>query len=72
MGALTPQPSPMHWGAIANEIDVDSHFQPEAIEYDQKRQLFLEVKGIYILRVTNEQVYQQVDEVVEAMVYDRP
>ena len=49
------------------EIDGDSHFQPDAIEYDQKRQLFLESKGIYVVRFTNEQVYQQLDEVLEAI-----
>ena len=52
---------------LAIEIDGDSHFQPDAIEYDQERQLFLEAKGIRVVRFTNEQVYQQLDEVVEAI-----
>ncbi|MBW4678262.1 MAG: endonuclease domain-containing protein [Desmonostoc geniculatum HA4340-LM1] len=52
---------------LAIEIDGDSHFQPDAIEYDKERQLFLEAKGIRVVRFTNEQVYQQLDEVVEAI-----
>ncbi|MBW4642032.1 MAG: endonuclease domain-containing protein [Goleter apudmare HA4340-LM2] len=52
---------------LAIEIDGDSHFQPDAIEYDKERQLFLATKGICVVRFTNEQVYQQLDEVVEAI-----
>jgi len=52
---------------LAIEIDGDSHFQPEAVKYDRERQLFLEAKGIRVVRFTNEQVYQQLDEVVEAI-----
>ena len=52
---------------LAIEIDGDSHFHPDAIEYDRERQLFLEAKGTYVVRFTNEQVYQQLDEVVEAI-----
>lgn len=52
---------------LAIEIDGDSHFQPEAIEYDQQRQRYLEAKGICVVRFTNEQVYQHLDQVVEAI-----
>jgi very-short-patch-repair endonuclease len=52
---------------LAIEIDGDSHFQPDAIEYDKERQLYLEAKGICVVRLTNEQIYQQLDDVVEAI-----
>jgi very-short-patch-repair endonuclease len=52
---------------LAIEIDGDSHFQPDAIKYDKERQLYLEAKGICVVRFTNEQVYQQLDDVVEAI-----
>lgn len=37
---------------LAIEIDGDSHFQPDAIEYDKERQLYLEAKGIGVVRFT--------------------
>ncbi|WP_238178368.1 endonuclease domain-containing protein [Calothrix sp. 336/3] len=52
---------------LAIEIDGESHIQPRAMEYDQERQLFLEAKGIRVMRFTNEQVYQKLDGVVEAI-----
>lgn len=52
---------------LAIEIDGPIHFQPEAIEYDKRRQLYLETKGIYVIRFTNNQVYQELDGVLEAI-----
>lgn len=52
---------------LAIEIDGSIHFRPEAIEYDRERQRYLEAKGICVIRFTNEQVYRQLDEVVEAI-----
>ena len=38
------------------EVDGDSHFTPEAQEYDQKRTEILEGYGLKVLRFTNEQI----------------
>ena len=38
------------------EIDGESHFTPEAQEYDQKRTEILEGYSLKVLRFTNEQV----------------
>ncbi len=46
---------------LAIEVDGDSHLRDGAPEYDVERQLFLEAKGIRVLRVTNEQVYEDLD-----------
>jgi very-short-patch-repair endonuclease len=52
---------------LALEIDGDSHFQAGAIAYDKERQSFLESKGTQILRFTNQQVYEDLDSVTEAI-----
>ncbi|MDZ7968553.1 MAG: endonuclease domain-containing protein [Nostoc sp. DedSLP03] len=46
---------------LAIEIDGDSHFQEGAQVYDYERQCFLESKGTYFLRFTNQQVYQELE-----------
>ncbi|MEH1822088.1 MAG: endonuclease domain-containing protein [Nostoc sp.] len=50
---------------LAIEIDGDSHYQDEVPEYDRDRQVFLESKGTKILRFTNQEVYQNIDGVVD-------
>ncbi|AFZ56180.1 endonuclease domain-containing protein [Anabaena cylindrica FACHB-243] len=50
---------------LAIEIDGDSHYQEGIPEYDWERQVFLESKGTKILRFTNQEVYQNVDGVVD-------
>lgn len=50
---------------LAIEIDGDSHFQKGIIEYDQARQKFIEAAGIKFLRFTNEDVYSNLDGVLE-------
>jgi very-short-patch-repair endonuclease len=50
---------------LAIEIDGDSHYQDGAAEYDRERQEFLESKGTQVLRFTNQEVYQNMDGVVE-------
>jgi very-short-patch-repair endonuclease len=47
------------------ELDGDSHFQPRAPEYDQKRQEFVESFGIRIVRILNTDVYDNLDGVLE-------
>jgi very-short-patch-repair endonuclease len=46
---------------LAIEIDGPSHWMDGIPEYDAQRQLFLEGKGITVVRVTNERVYQDLD-----------
>jgi very-short-patch-repair endonuclease len=46
---------------LAVEIDGPSHSRDGVPEYDTERQLFLEGKGITVVRVTNERVYQDLD-----------
>jgi len=50
---------------LAIEIDGDSHYQDGVPEYDCERQAFLESKGTRFLRFTNQEVYQDIDGVVE-------
>jgi very-short-patch-repair endonuclease len=49
------------------ELDGDSHFQPGAPEYDQKRQQFIESFGIRIVRILNTEVYNNLDGVPEML-----
>lgn len=58
---------------LAIEIDGDSHFSAQAIEYDQQRTVYLESFGIEVLRFTNLEVFEnlagvlaRIEEVVRA------
>jgi very-short-patch-repair endonuclease len=50
---------------LAIEIDGDSHFQEGAQEYDRERQAFIESVGIRFLRFTNDEVYKNLEGVLE-------
>jgi very-short-patch-repair endonuclease len=50
---------------LAIEIDGESHFQEEAAQYDHERQIFIESTGINFLRFTNNQVYENLNGVLE-------
>ncbi len=47
------------------EIDGDSHYQEGIPEYDYERQLFLESKITKVLRFTNQEIYKELEGVVE-------
>ncbi len=49
------------------EVDGDSHIGEDAQTYDADRQVFLQSKGMRVVRFTNQQVYQDLDGVVEAI-----
>ena len=49
---------------LAIEVDGDSHFAPGAEAYDKRRQQYIESFGIYFLRVTNQDVFKNLDEVL--------
>jgi very-short-patch-repair endonuclease len=53
---------------LAVEIDGPSHQRDGGAEYDSERQLFLEGKGINVLRVTNAQVYQDLNAAIELII----
>ena len=46
---------------LAIEVDGDSHF--EAGEYDRERQRYIESLGIRVLRFTNREVFERLDDV---------
>jgi very-short-patch-repair endonuclease len=50
---------------LAIEIDGNSHFLEDAQKYDRERQTFIESFGITFLRFTNEEVYRNLEGVVE-------
>jgi very-short-patch-repair endonuclease len=52
---------------LAIEIDGDSHFADGAEVADRERQSFIESSGIRFLRFTNQQVYEELDAVIEAI-----
>ena len=49
----------------AIEIDGDSHFEEGAQDYDRERQAFIESVGIRFLRFTNDEVYGNLEGVLE-------
>ena len=49
------------------EIDGESHFQEGAAPYDEERQIFIESTGISFLRFTNNEVYQNLNGVLEVI-----
>ena len=50
---------------LAVEIDGDGHFQNGAKNNDRRRQAFIESFGIQFLRFTNEDVFKNLDGVIE-------
>ena len=50
---------------LAIEVDGDSHFTDEAIEYDKKRTQFLETLGIKVVRFNNDDVMINIESVLE-------
>lgn len=52
---------------LAIEIDSESHFQEGAAEYDRERQMYIESLGIKFIRFTNNDVYENLDGVLESI-----
>ncbi|MDX1605778.1 MAG: endonuclease domain-containing protein [Candidatus Competibacterales bacterium] len=52
---------------LAIEIDGDSHYQDGAPDYDRRRQAFIEAAEIRVLRFTNREIYEQLDDVLAAI-----
>ena len=53
--------------SLVIEIDGDSHGEGEAKVYDQKRTVFLESKGLTVLRFTNPEVNENVNGVMDKL-----
>jgi len=49
------------------EIDGDSHFTPDKQEYDARRDNFLKQNKFTVLRFTNRQIMEEINEVIEAV-----
>ncbi|WP_414622118.1 endonuclease domain-containing protein [Calothrix sp. CCY 0018] len=52
---------------LAIEIDGESHFKEGAAEYDRERQMYIESLGIKFIRFTNNDVYENLDGVLESI-----
>ncbi len=52
---------------FAIEIDGDSHFSQDAMTCDHVRQEYIEAFGIRFLRFTNNQVFENSDDVIESI-----
>jgi len=52
---------------LAVEIDGDSHFSPQGLQYDQERTAHLASFGIEVIRFTNTQVFENIEAVVESI-----
>lgn len=50
---------------LAVEVDGDSHFTDDVVEYDRNRQGYIESFGIRFLRFTNNEVYGNFESVYE-------
>lgn len=52
---------------LAVEIDGDSHFRNQAEEYDHSRQEHIEQFGITFLRFTNQEVYNNLNGILQSI-----
>jgi len=57
---------------LAIEIDGNSHFYGETPEYDLFRQKSIEEVGIKFLRFTNNDIYQNIEEVIITIINHLP
>ncbi len=49
------------------ELDGDQHGFPEHVEHDEKRSLWLQTKGYHVARFWNDEVYGNLDGVLDAI-----
>ncbi len=52
------------------EVDGDSHFNEDNTEYDRERTQFLESIGLRVLRFTNDEISQQIDDVKRRIFFE--
>ena len=56
------------------ELDGSQHCEPDAVEYDRKRTEYLQLQGLYVLRLSNRDVttqFRSVCETIDIAVRDR-
>jgi very-short-patch-repair endonuclease len=54
-------------GKLVVEVDGATHSMPAEIEYDKKRTAILESLGFHVLRVDNEDVFKNLDGVIDTI-----
>ena len=50
------------------EVDGGQHYKEDTMEYDEKRDVFLESQGLKVIRFSNSDVYKNIDGVIEKIV----
>jgi len=50
---------------LAIEVDGDSHFKPQALDYDDQRTVHLNRFGIEVLRFTNRDIFDNIEGVLD-------
>jgi very-short-patch-repair endonuclease len=50
---------------LAIELDGDVHDDPEVIEHDKRRDRFLKLNDIKVLRFRNEELFEDIEEVLQ-------
>ncbi|MFZ4544673.1 MAG: endonuclease domain-containing protein [Saprospiraceae bacterium] len=56
-----------HSAMLSIEVDGDYHFNPKQVELDNCRTKFIEETGIKVIRFKNEDILNELDEVVSAI-----
>jgi very-short-patch-repair endonuclease len=52
---------------LAIEVDGDSHFTAEAMQYDEKRTAYMKQFGIEVLRFTNLEIFENIEGVLDTI-----
>ena len=50
---------------LAIEADGDTHNSDDEIEYDRKRQSDIEIFGIRFLRIRNDEIFENIEEIIK-------
>jgi len=53
-------------------VDGDTHATDAEVEYNRRRELFLKSRGWRVFRVTNEDVYKRLENVLEGIFLHMP
>lgn len=49
------------------EVDGDTHLDPEQLQYDRERQAWIESHGIHVVRFTDGQVFEEINQVLDEL-----
>ncbi|MDZ7798609.1 MAG: endonuclease domain-containing protein [Patescibacteria group bacterium] len=53
---------------LAIEVDGPSHFEAKTKKYDKRRRRYIESFGVIFYRITNDDVYHNIDGVIEKLI----